>query len=322
MSRRVHGGPDGLGAAPYDLSTGSHPAGANPLALRRVQAADPSCYPDPSYLGLRAELAFLHGVAPERLLIAASASEFIQRLTAVSGRHCPGPVALPQPGYGDYRHAAEAWGRPLQAEGASLRWVADPGSPDGRSEPPPAQSAQSAEPLTVLDLAYAPLRLDGGSGWPAAAREQVFQLITPNKALGLCGVRGAYAIAPLRAPDGLLAALQAAEPSWALGVHGEALLAAWCDDAVRSHLLQSLPLLRQWRGELVDGLSRRGFRVAPGVTPFVMARLPEAARWDAAALRWHGVAVRELSSFGLPGHWRINSGPPAALAALWKALDA
>lgn len=319
MSRRVHGGPDGLGSVPHDLSTGSHPAGANPLALRRVQAADPSRYPDPSYLALRAELAFLHGVAPARVLVAASASEFIQRLTAVSGRLQPGPVAVPEPGYGDYRHAAEAWERPLQADGARLRWIADPGSPDGRSEPPPAQPG---EPLTVLDLAYAPLRLDGGSGWPAAARDQVFQLITPNKALGLCGVRGAYAIAPVNAPDDLLQALQAAEPSWALGVHGEALLAAWCDDAVRSHLLQSLASLRQWRGELVDGLSRRGFRVAPGVTPFVMARLPEAGRWDATALRWQGVAVRELTSFGLPGHWRINSGPPAALAALWKALDA
>lgn len=318
MSLRIHGGPDGLGAAPYDLSTGSHPAGANPLALRRVQAADPSRYPDPSYQALRAALARLHGVAPERLLFAASGSEFIQRISAVSGRLLPGAVALPEPGYGDYRHAAQAWGRALRAEGASLRWCADPGSPDGRSVPPPEDLDAR---LTVLDLAYEALRLDGGEGWPVAARDQVFQLITPNKALGLCGVRAAYAIAPLRPPAGLLDALRAAEPSWPLGVHGQALLEAWCEPAVRELLANSLPLLRAWRAELVDGLARRGFRIAPGVTPFVMACLPEGSRWQAGDLRWQGVAVRDLTSFGLPGHWRINSGPPEDLAALWKALD-
>lgn len=318
MSPRIHGGPDALGRARHDLSTGAHPAGANPIALRWLQAADPCHYPDPSYQALRAELARLHGVAPERLLFAASSSEFIQRITAVSGRLLPGAVAVPSPGYGDYRLAAQAWGRALQTDTATLRWCAEPGSPDGRAEPPPARPDAV---LTVLDLAYAPLRLDGGSGWPTAARDQVFQLITPNKALGLCGVRGAYAIAPLQPPAGLIDALLAAEPSWPLGAQGQALLEAWCDAAVREHLANSLPRLRAWRAELVDGLARRGFDVAPGVTPFVMAGLPGGSYLQASDLRWQGVAVRDLTSFGLPGCWRINSGPPEALAALWKALD-
>ena len=90
--------------------------------------------------------------------------------------------------------AAEAWGRPLgPAAAASLRWYAEPGSPDGRSERPPAR----IDGLLALDLAYAPLRLDGETGWPRVVRDQVFQLITPNKALGLTGVRfdGAEALA-------------------------------------------------------------------------------------------------------------------------------
>lgn len=315
---RVHGGPDAGGAARHDLSTGSHPAGANPLVLPRLAAALPDRYPDPSYQDLRTRLARFHEVAPERLLMAASASEFIQRLTAVSGRLYPGAVTLPQPGYGDYALAASAWGRPLAA-GGSLRWYAEPGSPDGRSEAPPTSFDETV--VHALDLAYAPLRLDGRAGWPQVARDHCFQLVTPNKALGLCGVRAAYAIAPLRPLPGLLPALQAAEPSWPLGTQGVALLQAWCEDEVQRWLRHSLADLRAWRAALVEGLGRRGFAVAPGATPFVMARLPAGWQLPAAALREAGVAVRALDSFGLPGHFRINSGPPEALAALWRALD-
>ncbi len=318
MRPRVHGGPDALGEVRHDLSVGAHPAGPNLPALQHLQAADPTRYPDPGYHALKAELARFHGVAPERLLVAASSSEFIQRLTAVSARLMPGAVRVPAPGYGDYALAAEAWGRPTDAGEATLHWYADPGSPDGRSEAPPTLTDKA---LLVLDLAYAPLRLDGRSGWPKEARDRAFQLITPNKALGLCGVRGAYAIAPLRPPPGLVEALLAAEPSWALGAQGVALLEAWCRPAVQARLAESLPLLREWRAALVDGLLRRGLAVAPGAAPFVMARLPEGWKRSAMELRWFGVAVRDLASFGLPGHWRINAGPPEALAVLWKALD-
>jgi histidinol-phosphate aminotransferase len=40
-----------------------------------------------------------------------------------------------------------------------------------------------------------PLRLDGRP-WPPPGRLGLWQLWTPNKALGLTGVRAAYAMAP------------------------------------------------------------------------------------------------------------------------------
>jgi histidinol-phosphate aminotransferase len=322
---RPHGGPDAQGRAPLDLSTGANPAGALPRALQRVRAADPSAYPDPQYLALRARLADWHGVAPDRLLFAASASEFIQRITALAARIAPGPVALPRPGYGDYASAARACGLGLadgeasgEASGApGLRWCAEPGSPDGRSAAPPTDLGQPGAPITALDLAYAPLRLDHQDGWSATARSACFQLVTPNKALGLCGVRGAYAIAPqAAAAQPWVEALRAAEPSWPLGAQGVALLEAWCDDEVQSELRATLPLLRAWRAGLAAGLSERGGRVLPGVTPFVAVQVPP--HFDALRLRERGVAVRPLDSFGLPGHWRVNSAPD--LSRLWKAL--
>ncbi len=83
--------------------------------------------------------------------------------------------------------------------------------------------------MAVLDLAYAPLRLSGTSPWSAAQRDQAWQLWTPNKALGLTGVRAAYAIAPLGA-EAAAQQVQQLCPSWPVGAHGVALLQAW-----RSH---------------------------------------------------------------------------------------
>jgi histidinol-phosphate aminotransferase len=313
---RVHGGPDALGPAALDLSTCAHPAGPDPLAWAAVQAADPRHYPDPQHTALREALAALHGVAPSRLLFAASASEFIQRISAVAARCGPSPrVAAPPLAYGDYAWAAQAWGlvSPGQQPGpATLRWCADPSSPLGQAEGPPTDGATA----TVLDRAYAPLRLVGPSRWSPAALDTVFQLFSPNKVLALCGVRGAYVVAPRKAHP-WQAALEAAAPSWPLGAHAVALLQAWATPAVQAAQAERLRRVRPWRAALEAGLRARGFQPLPSVTPFLCAAVPDGV--SAAALRRHGVAVRDTDSFGLPGHWRINCAPQLDL--LWRALD-
>lgn len=325
MTPRPHGGPDAEGAALHDFSTCAHPLGPCPGASQAVQAADATRYPDPRGTMLRQRLAARHGVAPDRLLLAASASEFIQRITAAAVSLRDGPVIVPERAYGDYAAAAQAWGRPVTVADASpgghaaLRWLADVGSPCGQDEPVALHS--DAVP-TVLDRAYTPLRLTGRSSWTQDDGETVFQLWTPNKALGLTGVRGAYAIAPRHAPGPLMARLSALEPSWPLGAHAVAMLHRWCDRDTAEWLADSLPALARARAALTAGLVQRGFAPRPGVAPFVCARVP--ARWlDAApALRRHGIAVRDCGSFGLAGHWRLNALPAASRSALWQALDA
>ena len=78
---RVHGGPDASGAAMHDFSTNANACGPCPLALDAVRAADPAAYPDPAYRELRVRLARHHGVAVDRIVVAASASEFIFHIT-------------------------------------------------------------------------------------------------------------------------------------------------------------------------------------------------------------------------------------------------
>ena len=319
---RAHGGPDATGAACWDFSTCANAAGPCPAVLQAASDADFTRYPDPGGTALRAALGALHGVAPQRVLLAASASEFIQRITAIGALLRPGPVSVPHHAYGDYAAAAAAWQRPCGADApsASLRWCADPSSPLGAATPPPPDPA--AVP-TVLDAVYAPLRLEGTSPWRTTDRDAVFVLHSPNKALGLSGLRGAYAIAPRAAAwdvDAWCAALEAAAPSWPLSAPAEAMLLQWTREAVQQWVAQSHGLLREWKAELVQMLARRGFECHPSVTPHLCARPPRPA--DVARLRVLGVAVRDASSFGLPGCWRLSAQGPQALRALQTALDA
>jgi histidinol-phosphate aminotransferase len=325
---RMHGGPGPRGPVCWDFSVNSHAFGPCPAALAAVQAADPTCYPDPTYAALRERLGALHGVAPQRIVLAASASEFIQRVTAVGARLAPGPVALPRHAYGDYAAAAQACGRPLAvyAEGeapppqATLRWHADPGSPLGQDGAAPPDAGVTP---AVLDAVYAPLRLAGASRWCAADRDAVFVLHSPNKALGLVGVRGAYAIAPLvdacRWPvDDWCVALAAAAPSWPLGAHALALLSAWTQPSAQRWLASSLPALAEAAAALRADLAALGLQPQASVTPFLCARRPPAASDD--WLHARGIAVRDTASFGLPGRLRVAAHTAEARAALRAAL--
>ena len=355
---RHHGGPDQDGAAPWDFSVCANAAGPCPLVVDAVRAADIVRYTDPRCRRLREHLAQVHDVAPERILIAASASEFIQRITAVAARlSVPGAsVQVPVHAYGDYAAAARAWefavvpaaasavavpagsarlvdttqmtddetGAVLKpASGPALRWCAEPSSPLGCDQAPPADPG--AIP-TVLDAVYAPLRLHGEGCWRDRERDAIFVLHGPNKALGLCGLRGAYAIAPADAAWDVprwVAAIENLCPSWPLSAHGVAMLEAWCLPAVRQWVDASLPMLGAWRDELVRQLIARGFEARRSTTPFFCVRPPgpDPAALLADRLRVHGVKVRDAASFGLPGWWRLSAQPPAAMAALLGRLD-
>jgi histidinol-phosphate aminotransferase len=317
----LHGGPDALGAAPHDFSTNANACGPCPVALAAVQGADAQRYPDPAYTALREALAGLHAVAPARIAIAASASEFIARITAWVAREGGRGVWLPVHAYGDYAQAAAAWRlQPVaDAAGADLAWLCEPASPLGTAEPlAPAIAASAA--TVVLDRAYEPLRLSGACGLDASALDRVWQLWSPNKALGLTGVRGAYAIAPLQAV-GAVPELDALAPSWPLGAHGEAMLRAWTLPAAQDWLRASLATLREWKAQQAALCAALGWAVLPSDANYFVARLPGAgdAKHLPALRREHGVKLRDCASFGLPGHVRLGVRAPDDQAALQRA---
>lgn len=330
---RIHGGTDAAGAAVYDFSTNSNACGPCPAALQAVQAADATRYPDADYVRLRQALADMHGVDRWRIVLAGSASEFIFRMTACvrqcgHSRFWTGPHA-----YGDYAHAADAWNlqRSDTLEEAHLVWACEPSSPLGQRHTPwpqwllqaNAHTALQAQQTVVLDGAYAPLRLGGKPSLDDAQRELVWQLFSPNKALTLTGIRAAYAIAPAH---GRQAAhqLEAMAPSWAVGVHGEAMLLAWTQEATQSWLRQSLPILAGWKDAQVRMLQELGWLCLPSEANFFCAEPPAhtALLPLLKLLRTQGIKLRDATSLGLPGLVRLSAQPPAAQQALRAALMA
>lgn len=328
---RVHGGPDHHGVPLYDFSTNSNACGPCPAALAAVSQADATQYPDASYTALRQQLAQFHGVDVRRMVLAASASEFIFRITALVAQQGGRAIALPPHSYGDYAQAAQAHRLAVAAQPreSQLLWACEPSSPLGASQAGLGElvDTHATTAMLVLDRAYEPLRLSGALALTAAQLQTVWQLWTPNKALGLTGVRAAYAIAPLGAGEAV-AMLEQLCPSWPIGGHGLAMLQTWTNPDVQAWLEESLHTLRGWKARQIAFCESTAWTCLPSDANFFCAKplLPEgmALEQALARLRAQGIKLRDTSSFGLPGHVRVSVQPPAAQDALhnaWQQLN-
>ena len=317
-----HGGPDALGVPLHDFSTNSNACGPCPHALAAVQSCDASCYPDPTYAALRAQLAAFHGVHAERIVLAGSASEFIFRITAWVARCGSHTARVPLNGYADYAHAARAWGLAVTASGlADLHWHADPSSPLGHSPELEVLARQTPSTAVVVDRAYEPLRLSGASALAAAQLAHVWQLWSPNKALGLTGVRAAYAIAPVGS-DKAVDQMENLCASWPVGAHGVAMLQAWVQPTTQAWLANSLTTLKVWKARQICLLQNLGWICLPSHANFFCA-VPVTAKMesDLQRLRRCGIKLRDAASFGLPGHVRLAVRSPLSQDALKLAWE-
>lgn len=321
---RTHGGADSSGVALYDFSTNSNACGPSPAAQAAVSLADARHYPDARYVALRQQLADFHAVDVQRVLLAASASEFIFRMTAGLAQQGAHSVWLPPHSYGDYAQAAQAHRLAVvvDAKDAQLCWACEPSSPLGAAHVGLNELVDTSATV-VLDLAYEPLRLSNALALTHAQLQTVWQLWTPNKALGLTGVRAAYAIAPVNAEADDIWALEQLCPSWPIGAHGVAMLQAWVNPQVQTWLADSLHTLREWKARQMGLCQSLGWDCLPSDANFFCARplLPEGLTLQQALaqLRSQGIKLRDTASFGLPGHVRISVQPPPAQYALHTA---
>ena len=322
----IHGGPDGQGVPLHDFSTNSNACGPCPHTLAALRSCDASRYPDPTYSDLKLQLATFHGVQSDRIVLAGSGSEFIFRITAWVAQQGGTTVRVPLHAYGDYAQAARAWGLSVTTTGdAALQWHADPSSPLGQSVMVDGESSRSRAHTRVLDCAYEPLRLSGASNWTGAQRDALWQLYTPNKALGLTGVRAAYAVAPLGSAQAV-AELQSLCASWPVGAHGVALLQSWVQPAVQAWLADSRYYLRALKRSQIEMLEAMGWQCQPSETNFFCVQLPGVL--DAEALGGmlvqlrssHGIKLRDADSFGLPGWVRVSVQALASQDALRAGL--
>jgi histidinol-phosphate aminotransferase len=207
-----------------------------------------------------------------------------------------------------------------------LLWACEPSSPLGGAQAGLAALVDdhAAKAALVLDRAYEPLRLDGALALTAVQLQAVWQLWTPNKALGLTGVRAAYVIAPLDAGEAV-AALDQLCPSWPVGAHGVAMLQAWTQPDVQNWLADSLDMLRHWKVRQIALCESMGWACLQSQASFFSTRpaLPEGTSLQQALiqLRRNGIQLRDTASFGLPGHVRISVQSPASQDALLRACQ-
>ncbi len=333
---RVHGGAN----VPWDFSINANALGPCPQALEAVMKADRQRYPEGSYFELIEQLAHWHGVHANRVLLGGSASELIARMH-VALRLLNGErtfvVSVPTPAYGDYAASALACGHQVIAQGTDqgidMQWLTVPSSPLGEnlSGEALAQRWVGGGVLSVIDAVYQPLLLDGHA-LPRSALDTAWSLWSPNKALGLCGVRGAYAIAPLHSSlhssvaSSLANKMRELEPSWVLSAEAQAMLGAWGSDSVQAWLADSLVRLRELKNIQLSMLEELGIRYQQSACNFFVVQLAEDAQLHAArlqALFSFGVALRDTHSMGLPrwARMRVHTAPAQnAFLSAWKEI--
>ena len=335
ISAPVHGGPDSGPPIAVDFSTNAHPMGPNPWIEECIRRADRSRYPDPAYTALREALGEFHAVAPERVVVGASASELIWRLTRAWSALRRAAVVTSQRTFGEYLRAARALGLPIRADtrGATqthLLWCCNPDNPSGEiRDEAIAQAVKSlvaprgSRAVIAVDLAYWPFRqLLGGRGsfkLDTPWSHEVVQLWSPNKLHGLTGVRAAYLILPASSRHLRRTELEGLAPSWPLGADGLALLTGHTQREAKRFLDETGPRLCEWKALQDRSLTEAGWKPQLSAMHFGLWQppVPRGAQWAwHAQLRSSGFKLRDARSFGRPGWVRLVTRAPQQVEEL------
>jgi len=300
-------------------------------------------YPDPQPAVLRARLAALYGVAPDRLWIGRGSDEAIDLLLRAFCRAGRDNIVTPAPTFGMYRVGARLQGAAcrevaLDADGGfvldperllarvdadtKLVIVCSPNNPTGT----PWHSALAflaerldGRALLVVDEAYVEFA-DAPSATALLDRhENIAILRTLSKAHALAGAR----IGALIAPAALAAFIGRIAAPYPLPSPSIELALAALEPAALEATRVRIGAIRSERERLRASLAGvHGVRaVWPSEANFVLARFDDArAAFDGALAA--GVLVRDVSDqLGLAGCLRITVGAAAENAALLGALD-
>ena len=276
-------------------------------------------YPDAGGLRLREELAELHGVPLEQVVLGNGADELI-RLCAVATLDPGDSAAFPWPSFPSYVSAAACSGAEavrvgagdlgaLRETGARLLYVANPNNPTGtlldRAAVRGLLEGLPESTLCVLDEAYAEYADPQPEG-PALLREGLGPLCvlrTFSKVYGLAALRIGYALA---SPD-VADVLDRVRPVF--NVNQPAQEAALASLHERDAVAVRVQHARDARAFLHDALAAAGLAPVPSQANFVYADVPGGdGEALADALLREGFIVRALTGFGAPGAIRVTAG--------------
>ncbi|NDU99887.1 histidinol-phosphate transaminase [Pseudoroseicyclus tamaricis] len=322
------------------LSSNENPLGPPPSAQAAIVAAAARAhiYPPTDHAALRAAIAEVHGLDPDRIICGVGSDEVLQFVTqAYAG---PGDEIIhTEHGFSMYPILAHMAGatpvRVLERERrvdisnilaavtprTRLVLLTNPGNPTGTLLPE-AELAELADALPqdvilVLDAAYIEFSggHDGGLSL-AASRPNVLVTRTFSKLYGLGGLRIGWGYAAAEMIDVLTRIRQP------FNLSGIQLAAA--EAAVRDTgwVETCLSLNADQRARLTGALRQLGLSVDDSHANFVLARFagPEEAAAADAALQAAGIIVRRVAGYGFPEALRITVGDADGTGRVIEAL--
>lgn len=318
------------------LNTNESPFGPSPQALAAMrEAANDTLrlYPDPEATELRAELAELHGVAPDQVFIGNGSDEVLAHAFAGLLNQSK-PLLYPDVTYSFYPVWAQLFG--IRAEtvplddGMRVRIedyrrdagaivIANPNAPTGIALPRAEIERLLAEhddiPV-VIDEAY--VDFGGESAVPLIAEHPHLLVVqTMSKSRALAGLRVGYALGDA----GLVEALTRVKDSfnsYPLGRIAQAGAAASVRDD--KYFRESCARVIANRTTMTRALEGLGFEVLPSSANFVFARHPERDGTAlAAGLRTRAVLVRHFNKPRIADWLRITVGTEAEIHRLVEA---
>ncbi|QWF19103.1 histidinol-phosphate transaminase [Lysobacter capsici] len=330
-----------------ELGSNENPYGPSPAAREAILESLHALhrYPDPLGADLKRALAARHGVDVAQLQLGNGSHELLMQLAQVFAG--PGDeVVFSRYGFAVFalatqcagasmrvvealpRDAAMPCGHDLDAIAAAigpqtrLVYLANPNNPTGTWFGREAMIAflERVPPqvIVVMDEAYAEMAdaPDYASAVSLLDRYRNLAVTrTFSKAYGLAGLRVGYLIAQ----PGLIAVMDRARESF--NVNGPALAA--CEAALGdvAHLDWACARNAEQRAALADALTRRGLRVFPSQTNFVLVEFGARTPQIEATLVELGVILRPMGGYGLPDCLRISVGSPDDNRRLLSALD-
>ena len=323
------------------LNTNENPYPPSPrvAAVLRAAAADPAAlrlYPDPNCAALRARLAELHSVTPDRIFVGNGSDEVLRLATRAFTRP-GGRAAMFDPTYSLYPVlcAAEeiavtkvplgpgfAWRNPLPdlPSAVSLFFLTNPNAPTGVLYPDDAIAdfARAFGGTVLVDEAYADFAPHPSPGVAlAAALPNVLACRTFSKSWSLAGIRCGYAIGD----PALVAALYKLKDSYNLDCLTQAIALAALSDV--DHMRANAAKIVATRARVADELRRRRFEVVPSASNFLFVRPPAPDTADAvfARLRAASILVRHFPASPLTAPYlRVSIGTDAQMDAFLAAL--
>lgn len=333
-----------LGIAEADivkLASNENPLGPSPRALAAAQdaLADMALYPDGAGFALKAKLSAKLGVSHDQIVLGNGSNDVLDiaaqaflspGASSVHAEHAFAvyPIATQTAGARSIVVPARDHGHDLAAMRAAIRddtrvvWIANPNNPTGTFLPwadiEAFLESVPARVLVVLDEAYGeylpPVERCDTTAW-LARFPNLLVTRTFSKAYGLAGLRVGYGLGH---PD-VIDLLNRVRHPFNVNLPGLAAAEAALDDV--EFLARSYALNIAGMAQLVAGLAALGIETVPSKGNFLLAKVGDAARVNAALLQ-RGVIVRPVANYGLPEFLRVSVGLAGQNARFLEAVGA